>query len=122
MKEQSHHATIQAVKEWQTFLNNLRLENISLKNRLSEAISHDVSTAFVEQAEHFQQRFVEKDQVMDLLRHDINTILQDTAPVAVTEADQRQYRMLEKDMQRLRDEFNQMKRSFATFLSLDKQT
>jgi len=101
-------------RKWLTALNELRTENIRLKNQLSEAISHEVGLDFVEEAERFQQRFVEKDQVIDLLRHDINILQHANEPM--TQAEERQYIVLEKDMEQLINEFRQMQASFINFL------
>ena len=106
---------IKESRKWLNALNELRMENIRLKNELSEAVSHEVSLDFVEEAELFQQRFVEKDQVIDLLRHDINILLHTYEPITV--AEERQYIVLEKDMEQLIHEFRQMKISFRGFLS-----
>lgn len=104
-------------RTWQFILNELRTENIRLKNQLSEAISHEVSPTFVERAEQFQQQFIEKDQVMDLLRHDINTMLYKVSDYTGTDAEERQYTLLEKDIEKLIYEFHQMKISFSGFLT-----
>ncbi|WP_118953488.1 hypothetical protein [Taibaiella helva] len=103
-------------RKWLNALNDLRAENIRLKDQLSEAISREVSLDFVEQADRFQQRFVEKDQVLDLLRHEINIVLAQIAGREIVPADERQYQLLEKDMEHLIHEFHQMKLSFADFL------
>jgi len=101
---------------WLNALNELRVENIRLKDQLSAAISQDVSHEFVEKAEQFQQRFVEKDQVIDLLRHDI--IMLHTVK-SNADTHQRQFTVLEKDMKQLIHEFYQMKTSFASFINMN---
>jgi hypothetical protein len=102
-------------------LNELRAENIILKDQLSDAVRGEVSVAFVQTAEGFQQRFIEKDMVIDLLRHDLNK-LQDglSAGEWVPGEAQRQCTVLDKNVQHLIHEFRQMKASFLKFLDANK--
>ncbi|ANH80840.1 hypothetical protein A8C56_07465 [Niabella ginsenosidivorans] len=104
--------------EWLVALNELKVENILLKNRLSETISGQVDLKFIEQAECFQQRFVEKDQVIDLLRHEISILLQKVSDRGkITNSGKFQCAVLERDIHRLVYEFQQMKISFISLLS-----
>lgn len=107
-------------RKWQAVLTELRTENIQLKEQLSQAISQEVSAAFVEEAEQFQQRFLERDQVIDLLRHDINTLQQKISGHTTTGGEDRQFTLMEKDMEKLICEFHQMKVSFSRFLAANK--
>jgi len=109
---------IKESKKWLTSLNDLRGENIHLKNQLSEAVSREVSPDFVEEVERFQQLFVEKDQIIDLLRYDINILLYSKDPI--TDTEERQYQVLEKDIEQLAHEFHQMRASFSSFLAVGK--
>lgn len=109
----------QYIKEsngWLRALNELRIENTRLKDRLSEAISGNVSLDFVEQAEHFQQRFIESDQVVDLLRHDVNAFLYKLTEQKMKGVAEHQCVTLAKDIEQLIFEFNKMKISFMNFL------
>lgn len=103
-------------KKWLTVLNELRTENIRLKELLSAAIRNDVSLDFVARAEQFQERFVDKDQLIDLLRHDINTARYGLSAAGMTQTEQRQYKILGKDIRQLVEEFRKMEQSFADFL------
>lgn len=104
--------------KWLKSLNELRVENIHLKDSLSQAISREVSHEFVEQAERFQQHFIEKDQVIDLLRHEINMLVHKLAGKGMTGEDE--CIILKKDTEQLIGEFHRMKTSFASFLSTGK--
>src|SRR5688572_9228128 len=86
-------------KQWLSVLNDLRTENIQLKESLSEAVSQEVSFQFVDRAEGFQQLFVDKDQVIDLLRYEIIMLLSRLSGGEMTVADERQCVILEKDME-----------------------
>jgi hypothetical protein len=107
-------------KQWLTALNELRSENIRLKNSLSQAISHEVSLEFVELAERFQHRFIEKDQVIDLLRHDLSMLQHKLSTQQLTRTEE--CAVLKKDIEQLIDEFHRMKTSFARFLATDRNS
>lgn len=108
---------IKNCRKWLTNLNELRTENIRLKEQLSGAINQDVTLKFVEQAEQFQQHFLEKDQIIDLLRHDIKTMLDKLSEHAVTRIEEQQYEVLGKDISKLIYEYHQIAESFYQFLA-----
>jgi hypothetical protein len=107
-------------KKWLSALSELRMENILLKESLSDAISREVSLQFVDQAEKFQQLFIEKDQVMDLLRYEIIMLLSRLSGGEMTAADERQCIVLEKDIDQFMLDFQQMQLSFHSFLETNK--
>jgi len=109
------------VRELLAALDELRQENIAFKNRLSEAVRQSTSRPFIEEAEHFQQRSIDKDQVIDLLRYDIanllvklryNGLVNSHAPVLL-----QQVAVLWSDVQKLASGFEQMRRAFDLHLS-----
>ncbi len=103
------------IRIWTTTLEKLRQDNVCLKNRLSAAVQHTVSRSFLEAAEFYQQRFIDKDQIIDLLRYDISNLAHKSMQggQAVSEL---QVRHLAKDIDALVSEFNQMKDSFNRYL------
>jgi hypothetical protein len=103
----------QKIAAWQTVLEEVRLENIRLKNLLAEAISKNVSRQFVEQAEIFQQKFLDKDQVIDLLRHEISSLLTGNVDVLKNGS---QINSMEKDISRLQAETGLLKTIFYQYL------
>ncbi|MFA6059149.1 MAG: hypothetical protein WC756_13175 [Taibaiella sp.] len=111
---------IKECRKWQTVLNELRTRNVQLKEQLSQAIKGDVSLSFVEQAEIFQQKFVEKDQILELLRHDVRAMLDKLLEHGITGTVERQYSLLKKDIAKLMDEFYQMEMSFSEFVASNK--
>lgn len=52
-------------------LNFLLDENVHLKHRLANILKCRSDSAFLEHAEDFQSRFVKKDMLLSLLRHDV---------------------------------------------------
>jgi len=109
------------IREWLTVLDNLRQENIALKYRLSEAVRQSISRPFIETAEIFQQKSVDKDQLIDLLRHDIANLLIKMKFNDVVDNDaavlQQQARTLETDVQKVVSGFEQMKQAFDQYLT-----
>lgn len=58
--------------EWKRTLELLLLENAYLKNRLAEIVNVSRTTMpFLEKAEDYQNRFMQKDEVINLMRKDI---------------------------------------------------
>lgn len=56
-------------------LDYLKQANTNLKNGLSRALQDQVAGSFVEKAEEFQQMFINKDQVIDLFRHEVSALM-----------------------------------------------
>lgn len=110
---------IEEVKKIQTALNELRNRNLLLKEQLSEALSQDVNTDFVEKAEWFQQCFLATDQVIDLLRHEINTLLKDLSDGGRKPDSENQCTKLKTDVKKLGRSMGENERMFRTFLARD---
>ena len=108
---------IKECRKWLAVLNELRIRNVQLKEQLSQAINGDVSLSFVDQAELFQQKFVEKDQILELLRYDIKATFDKLPEHLITNAAERQYAILKKDILKLTEEFQQMETSFSQFVA-----
>jgi uncharacterized protein YdcH (DUF465 family) len=111
---------IKECRKWQAVLNELRTRNVQLKEQLSQAINGEVSLSFVEQAELFQQKFVEKDQILELLRYDVKSMLDKLLEHLIAGGAERQYTILKKDMVKLMDEFHFMEISFSQFVASNK--
>ncbi|MGF7231231.1 hypothetical protein [Arachidicoccus sp.] len=102
-----------------SILDWIRQENVLLKNRLSNAVQQEVNKSYLARAEHFQQKFIEKDQIVELLRHEINTLLmshynhyhrQETSLM------QKKFHLLKRDIEKVKDEFELLKLSFEQYL------
>jgi|GEM_PF-1571770 hypothetical protein len=108
-------AQINEIRAWQNLLRTLRTENIKLKDRLADAIRADVKVEFVEEAEEFQQRFIENDQVIDLLRREMGDylLLISDQGKPLTEI---QLQALKKDTIQLEKEFDRVRNAFDVFL------
>ncbi|MBK8610693.1 MAG: hypothetical protein IPL84_12335 [Chitinophagaceae bacterium] len=56
---------------WKRTLEYLIDENIHLKNRLSEILKNRFDKYLLEEVDDFQNRFIQEDQLVSLIRHDI---------------------------------------------------
>ena len=103
-------------KDWSRLLEFFRQENTFLKNRLAEVVDHKGDKEFLLLAEHFQNKFIINDELIDELRHDINAHLQLLAKREGLAADaaiikkqvklRNEMEYLERDFAKLKNEFN----------------
>jgi hypothetical protein len=110
--EQFLHET----RTWSRLLEFFKQENAFLKNRLAEVVDNQTDKEFLALAEHFQNKFIIKDELIDELRHDINTQEKSLAKTFADEAGQKitkkqeklrnEMEYFEKDFTNLRNEFN----------------
>ena len=110
--DQFHHEN----KTWNRMLEFFKQENILFKNRLSEVVDNSTDKGFLALAEHFQNRFIIKDEYIDELRHDINeqdkkltessTNFIDNKLIIRQEKLGNEMEYFEKDFNKLKNEFN----------------
>lgn len=118
MDQESNISKAERIKGWQAQLDQLRFANNKLRDCLAKAISREVSTALLEEAEHFNQKFIDMDQIIELMRHEING-LSHYGGEAMTEQEGILLLQFKKDMERCENEFYNLGRSFtATFQAL----
>ena len=63
------------IAEWLIILTGLEKQNVAMKIRISLAVQNTLNRDFVDLAEYFQQLFINYDQMIRLLRHDIQDFL-----------------------------------------------
>ena len=109
--------------EWKRTLNFLSQENSFLKLRLADLLNGKESSAdFLETAELFQSRFIQKDEIIQLLLHDVSkldnlisrAIREDG--LLIKEIVQTQSH-LRRQMRFVETEFNTLKTQFNNYLS-----
>lgn len=84
-------------------LEQLKLENIQLKQRLASALKLDTTKAFLERAESLQLQFLQNDQALALLHHELVMLYQQYKPSQI------QMETLEQDLLRMKQELDHMK-------------
>jgi hypothetical protein len=114
--DQFHHEN----KTWNRMLEFFKQENTFLKNRLSEVLDSSTDKEFLALAEHFQNRFICKDEYIDEMRHDI--IEQDGLLIKSIENDIadkliRRQEKLRNEMEYFEKDFNMLKNEFNKYLS-----
>ena len=109
--------------EWKRTLNFLSQENSFLKLRLADLLNGKESSAdFLETAELFQSRFIQKDEIIQLLLHDVSkldnlisrAIREDG--LLIKEIVQTQSH-LRRQMRFVETEFNKLKTQFNNYFS-----
>ena len=96
-------------KTWNRLLEFSKQENAVLKNRLAEVVDHRIDKEFLALAEHFQNKFIIKDEYIDELRHDINAQEQELIKKDNTLLDSK----IIKKQERLRNEMEYFEKDFA---------
>ena len=108
---------------WLRTLDYFQQENIYLKNRLAQIARTNINNSFLDDLEAYQNRFMDKDAVIAILRYDIalqNDLIEDSNTPVDTDVSSKiilkQYKLRE-DMQRMEKEFNRLKFDFNNYLS-----
>ena len=107
-------------KAWCRLLEFFKQENAILKNRLAEVVDQRTDKDFLALAEHFQNKFISKDEYIDELRHDINS-----HENSLTVKDEilgnnkliKRQQKLRNEMEYFEKDFNQLKNEFNKYLS-----
>jgi hypothetical protein len=100
---------LQEIKKWQTTVKLLQLENGAFKDHLSETISQNSGLCLIYKADYIQQRFFEKDQIMDILQPDFNRLKDIISLEGITDVYEKKFLLLERDMEKFIFEFHRMK-------------
>lgn len=98
-------------------LDCLKQENANLKNGLSAALQDKVNGNFIEKAEEFQQMFINKDQVIDLFRHEVTALAIETSPDAGNGEEPGKIVQMQREIEVLTTCFFEMKAAFEKYLS-----
>ncbi|SEI54456.1 hypothetical protein SAMN05216327_102364 [Dyadobacter sp. SG02] len=109
--------TVEKVRVLLFELDYLKQENINLKNGLSRALQGKLAGNFVEKAEEFQQMFINKDQVIDLFRHEVSTLMVETPPEARNGKFSEKVVEMQQEIEVLIACFWDMKTAFEKYLS-----
>ena len=108
---------------WKRSLAFLLQENAYLKLRLGELVNNNTENGeFLEAIEHYQNRFLRKDEILRLIQQDLSQLDQmllrdldqDEAALKDVQFRQKKYR---KEIRSLESAFNKLKVQFNNFLS-----
>lgn len=103
-------------------LNFLLDENVHLKHRLANILKFRSDPAFLEHAEDFQSRFVKKDMLLSLLRHDVvdfDTCLNQKKLLNgnLEPEVKQQLKKIRHNVAQMERQFNKLKQDFNTYVS-----
>nr|WP_295927483.1 hypothetical protein [uncultured Dyadobacter sp.] len=98
-------------------LDYLKQENTNLKNGLSMALQDRVNGNFIEKAEEFQQMFINKDQVIDLFRHEVTALSIGSSPDGGNGVEPGRIVQMQREIEVLTTCFFEMKAAFEKYLS-----
>jgi hypothetical protein len=101
---------------WLKRLEDMQRENTDMKTRLAEAVKQTMSSSALEEAEQFQNRFLNKDTVISFLRADIKKHAQKLAHSLNGTEIQKWQNKLRTDMQKMDNEFHNMRSIFTDYL------
>lgn len=111
----------QETQMWLRSLDFIQQENIHLKNSLADILKIELSDAMLEDAEYFQNQFLNKDTVIALLRRDIaiqsQQLEQDLRTQEIGKKSLKQQDKLRGDMEKMEKEFSKLKFQFNNYLS-----
>lgn len=106
-------------KTWIRLLEFLKQENAHLKTRLAEAVDYKTDKEFLLLAEQFQNKFLLKDEYIEVLKYDITKReqeLQNIGNPSDTGLKHRQEK-LRYEMENFEKDFNKLKYDFNIYLS-----
>lgn len=107
---------------WLRSLDFIQQENIHLKNSLADILKIELSDGMLEDAEYFQNQFLNKDTVIALLRRDIAIQSQEIekelhAKHDIEKKSLKHQDKLRSDMEKMEKEFSKLKFQFNNYLS-----
>ncbi len=106
---------------WKRSLSFMMEENIRLKNRIAEILKDNFDNGLLENIESFQNKFVDEDTRMSLLRDDVagleNLLLSDTPKQENNEAIEKKLKKVRTNIIEAEKQFSGLKLSFNNYLS-----
>jgi len=106
---------------WKRYLQFIQQENNYLKNRLSQALQKDTDHTFLERAEYFQNKFINEDDTVNMLRQDIHELEQfftkEMEEYSNFKLLEKKLKKMQKDMDIVERQFTILKSDFNHYLS-----
>lgn len=112
----------QESESWFRMLDYFEQENIQMKNRLAEILKNEVNVAFLEKLEFYQNKFLNKDTVITLFRHEIakhdQTLTNEwDGDVVFNKKIIKRQSKLRQDLRAIEREFNDIKFDFNSYVA-----
>ena len=111
------------LETWSRLLDYFQQENVHFKNQLSFVIKNDKGNESLDKAEYFQNKFLNKDTVIVLLRQDIGELMRymDKGVYNDGKLDtfMKKHKRLSEDVEKLVQEFKRIKAEFSDYVAIN---
>jgi hypothetical protein len=108
------------INTWLRALTFMQGETTNLKNRIAEVVSHKPDRKVLPQLEYYQSVFIQEDEVLALLSHDIQEQIKLLQRDGVDEQLQSQAARIQvrirNEMEKAEMEFNKVRSSFNSYM------
>lgn len=102
------------ISTWLRLLDFQQQENVYMKTRIAEVVKGNINKEILDQLEHFQNMFLNKDAVIALLRRDILRL----SPQANNGSAKVSQESLRRDMYKMEQEFNTLRNDFNEYMQM----
>ena len=106
---------------WKRSLGFMMEENVRLKNRISEILKDNFDNGLLENIESFQNKFIDEDTRMSLLRDDVagleNLLLIESPVTENNEAIEKKLKKVRNNIIEAEKQFSGLKLAFNNYLS-----
>lgn len=121
MEKNKINQVLQECMAWERLLDFFKQENSYLKTRLSEVLDNKTDKDFLALAEHFQNQFILKDEFVDEMLHDVreqekNLHILAEKKATIEERLIKKQQKIRNEMEFLEKDFNRMKNEFNKYL------
>ncbi len=110
---------------WKRLVQFIQLENSYSNNRLAEVIKNtDASTDFLEQAEFYQNYYIQQDTHLSLLKNDLNKFgrlveQEKFLDGVIAKNVQNTHSQLKREIEKLETDFHDMQKKFSNFVEVN---
>lgn len=107
---------------WKRLVQFIQLENSYCKNRLAEVIKdNDASTAFLDEAEFYQNYYIQQETLLSLIKHDLNKFgrlveQEKLLDGGIAKIVQNTHSQLKREIEKLESDFHIMQQKFSDFV------
>ena len=111
---------METCRKWIRKLQALRTENASLINSLATALKGTVCRSFVDEAERFQLKILDREEILVLLRHEVIEQLEWLEKQSQERPSPYSYVALKRDVEKMMMECENVRKAFLIFLTAVK--
>ncbi len=108
------------INAWHRILEFIKQENLYLKNRFATVIQSKIDKSFLEEAESFQNNFINTDTVLLLFKNDITKFEKQLSRSVKDDSKGKEIAAIQKqygnDIEKLENEFLRLRASFNAFI------